>query len=177
MCIDRGCCFKEGSNPSCFYPNLGMANITKVHIVHGCHFDAGFVDTTVNIVNRYFDEIYPRVYDVLIDFLKVSFQDAVEYEKAGGDMQMRFTTQSWLISLFYDCPLGLGIHCPSDVPIFRFCYSQESIKKMNQCIEKEWIVWHAFPHVSELEIMDEFVFQPLSFVDHPFGSVSTCPMN
>ena len=64
MCIDRGCCYKEGSNPTCFYPNLGMGNITKVHVVHGCHFDAGFVDTTVNIVNRYFDEIYPRVYNV-----------------------------------------------------------------------------------------------------------------
>ena len=41
-----------------------MGNITKVHVIHGCHFDAGFVDTTLNIVNRYFDEIYPRVYKV-----------------------------------------------------------------------------------------------------------------
>ena len=69
MCVDRGCCYKEGSNPTCFYPNLGMGNITKVHIVHGCHFDAGFVDTTVNIVNRYFDEIYPRVYKVQLQDL------------------------------------------------------------------------------------------------------------
>ena len=28
---------------------------------------------------------------------------------------------------------------------------------MNTCIEKEWITWHAFPHVAELEIMDEYV--------------------
>lgn len=41
-----------------------MGNITKVHVVHSCHFDAGFVDTTVNIVNRYFDEIFPRVFNV-----------------------------------------------------------------------------------------------------------------
>lgn len=64
MCIDRGCCYRAGSDPSCYYPNVGMGNITKVHVVHGCHFDAGFVDTTVNIVNRYFDEIFPRVYTV-----------------------------------------------------------------------------------------------------------------
>lgn len=115
MCVDRGCCYKEGSNPTCFYPNLGMGNITKVHVVHGCHFDAGFVDTTVNIVNRYFDEIYPRVYSVhLLDFL-VTLQDAIAYEKEGGNVQMRFTTQAWLLSLFYDCPPGLGIHCPSEV--------------------------------------------------------------
>ena len=64
MCIDRGCCFRDGGEPLCYYPNYGMANITKVHVIHGCHFDAGFVDTTLNIVNRYFDEIYPRVYEV-----------------------------------------------------------------------------------------------------------------
>lgn len=64
MCIDRGCCYRAGGSPSCFYPNVGMGNITKVHVVHGCHFDAGFVDTTVNIVNRYFDEIFPRVFNV-----------------------------------------------------------------------------------------------------------------
>ena len=64
MCLDRGCCFKEGDENGCYFPNVGMANITKVHVIHGCHFDAGFVDTTVNIVNRYFDEIFPRVYKV-----------------------------------------------------------------------------------------------------------------
>lgn len=64
MCHDRGCCYKEDADVKCFYPNVGMGNITKVHVIHGCHFDAGFVDTTLNIVNRYFDEIYPRVYKV-----------------------------------------------------------------------------------------------------------------
>ena len=29
---------------------------------------------------------------------------------------------------------------------------------MNTCIEKEWITWHAFPHVAEMEIMDEYSF-------------------
>lgn len=74
MCVDRGCCFKEGTSPSCFYPNMGMAEITKVHIIHGCHFDAGFVDTTVNIVNRYFDEIYPRIYSVCVFRLKSKYR-------------------------------------------------------------------------------------------------------
>ena len=40
----------------------------------------------------------------------------MQYEQEPGDVKMKFTTQSWLISLFYDCPKGLGIHCPSDVP-------------------------------------------------------------
>ena len=74
---------------------------------------------------------------------------------------MRFTTQAYLISLFYDCPIGLGIHCPTQV-CHVFPYSvQESIDKMNTCIEKGWITWHAFPHVAELEIMDEYHLQLL----------------
>ena len=76
MCIDRGCCYKEGASPSCFYPNVGMANITKVHVIHGCHFDAGYVDTTVNIINRYFDEIFPRVFSVRTRFWNTTSRKA-----------------------------------------------------------------------------------------------------
>lgn len=31
---------------------------------------------------------------------------------------------------------------------------------MNTCIKNGWITWHAFPHVAELEIMDESCMQP-----------------
>ena len=44
----------------------------------------------------------------------------MDYVKAGGMVQMKFTTQSWLISLFYDCPPNLGIHCPNNVVSFSF---------------------------------------------------------
>lgn len=35
---------------------------------------------------------------------------------------------------------------------------------MDECIEKDWITWHAFPFVAQLEIMDEFInsFMPQS---------------
>lgn len=81
MCVDRGCCFKEGASPSCFYPNMGMAEITKVHVIHGCHFDAGFVDTTVNIVNRYFDEIYPRIFSVCVFRLILKYRRGQNMKK------------------------------------------------------------------------------------------------
>ena len=32
-------------------------------------------------------------------------------------MKMAFTTQAWLLSLFFDCPTGLGIHCPTEVVV------------------------------------------------------------
>ena len=32
---------------------------------------------------------------------------------------------------------------------------------MNTCIKKGWITWHAFPHVAQLEIMDELQFSVL----------------
>ena len=70
LCVARGCCYRSGSSPACFYPEGGKVNITKVHIVHGCHFDAGFVDTTTNIVNKYFDSIFPTVHSVYPDVPK-----------------------------------------------------------------------------------------------------------
>lgn len=114
MCVDRGCCYREGANPSCFFPNVGMAEVKKVHVIHGCHFDAGFVDNTVNIVNRYFDEIYLRIYNVS-SLYYCYHQEGKRYEQEGTNVQMKFTTQAWLLSLFYDCPKGLGIHCPTEV--------------------------------------------------------------
>ena len=43
----------------------------------------------------------------------------MDYVKAGGVVLMKFTTQAWLISLFYDCPPGLGLHCPNEVRFIR----------------------------------------------------------
>ena len=64
LCETRGCCYADGASPSCFYPESGQVNITKVHIVHGCHFDAGFVDDLYIIINRYFDTFFPAIHDV-----------------------------------------------------------------------------------------------------------------
>lgn len=45
---------------------------------------------------------------------------------------------------------------------------------MNTCIEKDWITWHAFPHVAELEIMDESAPLDRSHPDPPSVSASRC---
>ena len=57
------------------------------------------------------------------------------------------------------------------------CDCQEGIEMMNTCIEKEWITWHAFPHVAELEIMDEQVLcsNCVLFPGLRLASVFTCP--
>ncbi|KAK8811442.1 hypothetical protein WA158_003176 [Blastocystis sp. Blastoise] len=133
LCAARGCCWRSGNSPSCFYPEAGRVNITKVHIVHGCHFDAGYVDTLTKIVNKYFDEIFPTVHS-----------EGMKRKQAGGIAQMKFTTQAYLISLFYDCPQNAGFHCPNE----------DAIKEMNESIANGFITWHAFPHVPEFEVMD-----------------------
>ena len=53
-------------------------------------------------------------------------------------------TQSYLISLFLDCPSGMGLHCPNATALAHF----------HEAVANEWITWHAFPFNAELGTMD-----------------------
>ena len=81
LCVARGCCYKAGGNPSCFYPEAGQVNITKVHVVHGCHFDAGYVDYFTKVANSFFDKYFPAIYEVFGFRQFVLFISLGRYEK------------------------------------------------------------------------------------------------
>ena len=58
------------------------------------------------------------------------------------------------MSLFLDCPLGLGIDCPSDAEVAAF----------RAAVAAGDVTWHAFPHNGQLslasaEIVEELVAQ------------------
>ena len=55
-----------------------------------------------DIVNLYFDTHFPH-----------AIEWAQELRAAGGAAQLKFMTQSYLVSLFMDCPAGMGLHCPN----------------------------------------------------------------
>ena len=57
---------------------------------------------------------------------------------------MNFMTQSWLVSLYLDCPAGMGIACPSATELLQF----------KDSIAKGYLTWHAHPFNSELGIAD-----------------------
>ena len=49
--------------------------------------------------------------------------------------------QTWVVSMYLDCPPGMGLHCPNATAVARF----------ERAVAKGDITWHAFPHNAELE--------------------------
>lgn len=94
---------------------------------------AGFANTTVGILNLWFDHHFPLAYTV-----------GSALETMGGAAQLHFMAQSWIVSLYVDCPLYAGLHCPNATALANF----------NTSVSKGWITWHAFPFNSELELLD-----------------------
>jgi len=37
-------------------------NVKTVHVVYGCHLDLGFTDTLQNVLDLYFNQHFPNVY-------------------------------------------------------------------------------------------------------------------
>lgn len=59
--------------------------------------------------------------------------------------------QAYLVSLYLDCPPGMGIHCPNDDDRARFA----------DAVHRGDIYWHAFPHNAQVVavVLDDFVTQ------------------
>ena len=68
FCEGRGCCFDDNSSGGgsgsgdqatpCFFPSEGV-DVEVVHMINSNHFDAGYADLTVAVVNEYFDKYFP----------------------------------------------------------------------------------------------------------------------
>lgn len=73
------------------------------------------------------------------------------------------TTHSYLISLFLDCPLGMGLNCPNST----------TTAAVLDAIKSGAITWHAHPHNAQYEFYDtsllEFSFDLTHDLDRQFG--------
>lgn len=58
-----------------------------------------------------------------------------------GD-RFRYMTHSWLLSLFFDCPPGLGVSCPN----------ASEIEAVKSAIQDGVIHWHAAPFNPQYEV-------------------------
>jgi len=107
-------------------------NITTIHLVSSCHLDVGFADSATNIVNKYFDVFFPE-----------AISRANLLRELGGDERLVFTTHSYLVSLYLDCPPNMGLHCPSE----------NAKKDFTDAIMRGDITWHAFPFNAQPEYL------------------------
>ena len=117
-------------------PPLRATRIEHVHVINSCHLDIGFADSSAGIVNEYFERHLPMAAAVGADLSK----GVPGYT----DHKLNFMFQSWLLDLYFDCPLGIGVHCPT-------AGAREAVAR---AIRDGHITWHAFPHNAQFEIMD-----------------------
>lgn len=138
-CEAKGCCWRAGFRSylgptPCFYAGGDLVNVTTVHVVQACHFDAGFADSTVGILNRWFTQHFPLAREI-----------GLALDARGGPERLHFMAQSWIVSLYTSCPPGVpGLRCPSPAALANFTDS----------VARGYITWHAFPHNGELELAD-----------------------
>jgi hypothetical protein len=167
-CEARGCCYEPADDTlnGCYYPAANLAQITTVHVVQGCHLDVGFIKTATDIVNLWynatntvytgrvacrlgdsflalvtlcrFDEYFPLAYEVGSTLATWSNSTA----------RLNFTAQSWLVSLYLDCPGNMGLNCPNASALAQF----------HAAVTAGYITWHAFPFNSEPEFYDSSMF-------------------
>ena len=114
-----------------------------VHVIFSNHVDVGF--STPNghgFLAANAIDIYMRTY-----FL-AAVQTANEMRAAGAD-RFIWMTQSWLVSLYFDCPPNMGFYCPNA--------TERAI--VEAAIQRGDINWHAFPFNSEAELHSVDLFE------------------
>eukprot|EP00698_Gefionella_okellyi_P013605 TRINITY_DN3736_c0_g1_i1.p1 TRINITY_DN3736_c0_g1~~TRINITY_DN3736_c0_g1_i1.p1 ORF type:complete len:789 (-),score=169.87 TRINITY_DN3736_c0_g1_i1:1170-3536(-) len=138
-CSNHGACVSGVCQCSSGWEGFNCADteITTVHVIQACHLDVGFADSAIGIINRYFDHHFPMIAEVGEELRKTSSH------------RLRFMTQSYLVSLYLDCPPSMGIHCPNDTARAAFLGA----------LQNGDATYHAFPFNAEPEL-----YSPLTVV-------------
>ncbi|EGD76851.1 hypothetical protein PTSG_08199 [Salpingoeca rosetta] len=154
-CEARHCVWEPSAKTLnwCVYNSSWTERIEHVHVVQGCHFDAGFAGTVDAIVRRWFG------------FFDQAYHTGMQLEQNSTDPAARlaFTAQSWVVWLYLNCPSDLNLTCPDDAALRRF----------NTSVAKGWITWQAFPFDAELELLSpttlRLAFELTHALDAQFG--------
>ena len=155
-CARKGCCWDAalGDN-ACFYPGGNAVPITDVGIAQACHFDAGYAGTTAEIMTLWWYTHFPRAYAL-----------GLALDARGGPERLQFMAQSWIVSLFLDCPPGLaGVRCPT--PGER--------ANLTTAIARGYITWHAYPFNGEPELLDAPQFSAALGLTHALDDALGVP--
>jgi hypothetical protein len=151
-CLARACCWNDTgvADPvlRCFMPSPSKVAISKVMVVQGSHFDAGFADTIDAIVGgRWFSQFFPDA----------AVTGAALEGLTNTTARLRWMAQSWLAWLYAsDCPPNAGIPCPTPQDLATF----------QKSVSNEWITWHAVPFNAETSLMTSGALQAAINLTH-----------
>jgi hypothetical protein len=138
LCAERGCCWDQ-SALQCFLPGQGAAgNTTVVHVIQSSHLDIGFASPIAELINKYFDDYFPRAASI-----------GRELRESNSTARLRWMTHPYLVSLFIDCPPGLGLHCPTAAALQTF----------SAAVAAGDVWWQGFSANHELALMDKKLVQ------------------
>jgi hypothetical protein len=98
-------------------------DVKRVLVMFKCHFDAGFIDTQKNVVNKYFTRYFPEAVEV------------AKNANAGGKRRYVWTTGSWLLFEYLEQAQAA------------------EKKTMEEAIERGDIAWHALPFTWQTEML------------------------
>ncbi len=125
-------------------PNM---SVRRVLVMFKCHFDAGFIDTQHNVVQKYFTKYFPQAIEI------------ARTANAGGQRRYVWTTGSWLLFEYLD----------RAQPVER--------KVMEDAVRRGDIAWHALPFNWQTEMLTPSLIEgslALSkSLDQRFGTVTT----
>jgi hypothetical protein len=105
-------------------PTAVDPQVKRVLAVFKCHFDAGFVNTQAAVVNRYFNEFFPKAIQIANDM------------RQEGHERYIWTTGSWLLYEYLEQA------------------APEGRRNMERSIAAGDIAWHALPFNWQTELMD-----------------------
>jgi len=137
--------------PNQFFPSP----IDTVHVIFMNHLDVGYASYINNIDNSYFHQFYPLAIKVANDMRAL-----------GGTDRLIYTTHTWLLSFFYDCPCvdtnspncdALTLLNPRAPPLQ--CPTQEELDNLTAAIGRGDVVWHGEPFNFEVENMAPPLFE------------------
>lgn len=146
-CRDRGCVWDPAGwdvRSWCRFPGSAPP-LKTVHVVMGAHLDVGFADAAPNILDLWFHKHFPRAAAL-----------GAELARNASGPQLQFTAQSWLISLYFDCPSGLGFRCPTAA----------EKRAVERAIRAGYITWHAFPFNAQLELLNPAMIREAVALTH-----------
>ncbi|KAK9815327.1 hypothetical protein WJX72_001843 [[Myrmecia] bisecta] len=128
--------------------------LRTVHLVYANHLDVGFTATDDVVINKYFHEYYPKAIAV-----------AEELKKRTGPERLVYTTHSFLVSLFLDCPRCIGVTCPTD----------DEVTAFKQAVAEGVITWHAMPFNAQLEFYDAPLVEAAVQLTHDLDALFGLP--
>jgi len=123
------------------------AGVKRVLAMFKCHFDAGFIDTQVAVVRRYFKEYFPRAIDLASQL------------RESGTQRYVWTTGSWLLYEYLEQATA------------------EERARMEKAISMGDVAWHALPFTWQTELMDPSMISGAiglsKMLDRRFGTTTT----